>query len=237
MAVKRAHMVTRGYLEAWSNARRQVHVWDMEHKIDGVRALGDATVVGHAYRTLVVTHDLEGEYGKIENAAIPALRALATGGDPNRAGRAAIIAFLDMHVERGRYADQASVTLPAATGNMDGSIELVEMGLGDRLSLAEGLDRQAPRLSGLQLERKRWHVIDLGTDQLITGDGAVLPFGERDQTRTVTFPLSPAKLLLIGDNVLGRNVPFNWLVAQRSRRWLVSHVDGHIARALRFRTS
>jgi hypothetical protein len=98
-------MVTRGYLAAWANDRNNVFVADAETKNGGIRGLSGATVVSYAYRTEISSVDLESEYARIESDALPAIRNLAGGGSITSAGRDAIIRFLDMHIERGRWAD------------------------------------------------------------------------------------------------------------------------------------
>ena len=232
MSVKRAHMITRGYLAEWANDRGLVHVVDAEHRISRPQSLTNATVVAYAYRSNVLTLDLEAHYSRIESEGLSALRNLATGGAPNRDGRAAIIAFLDMHLERGRYADQTKVTTPAWMGSTPAPGRMIEMSLGDRLTLARDVDTDAIRLENLNVERWTWKVLDIHGG-LVTGDGAVLLFHRNDgaPVTAVTFPLSPTRLLVIGDGLPGLHPLFNQLIASKCRRWLVDHVDGAIARA------
>lgn len=236
MAVKRAHMITRSYLEAWSNGRGLVHVWDAEHEINRPQSLSSATVVNYGYRTEVTGFDLEAHYGEIESRAIPALRSLASGGSPDRDGRAAVIAFLDMHLERGRYADQAKVKVPVWLGSTTEPGRIAEMALGDRLTFARDVDTDAIRLSTLNIERWHWRVLSIHGG-LVTGDGAVLLFRKtaRAPITAVTLPLSPTRLLVIGDGLPGIHPQFNLLIASKCRRWLVDHIDGAIARSVGFR--
>jgi hypothetical protein len=49
---------------------------------------------------------------------------------------AAMIAFLDMHLDRGRYADQMDIRTPAVMTKTDGTIEDVEFNFADRLLLS-----------------------------------------------------------------------------------------------------
>lgn len=236
MAVKRAHMITRSYLEAWSNPRGLVHVWDAEHEINRPQSLTNATVVGRGYQTLVTGFDLEGHYGQIESQAVPGLRSLADGGGPNPEGRAAIIAFLDMHLERGRYADQTKVKVPVWLGSTVEQGRMAEMALGDRLTFARNVDRDTIRLAALNVERWPWRVLAIHGG-LVTGDGAVLLFSKTGgaPVTAVTFPLSPTRLLVIGDGLPGLHPQFNLLIASKCRRWLVDHVGGPVARTVGFR--
>lgn len=232
MSVKRAHMITRGYLEAWSNDRGIVHVWDAEHQINHPSSITNATVVSHGYRTAVTPFDLEGDYARIEGGALPALRGLATGGAPNSDGRAAIVSFLDMHLERGRYADQAKVRVPVWLGSTTEPGRMAEMALGDRLTFARDIDTDAIRLHRLGLDRWTWRVLPI-SGGLVTGDGAVMLFNRGNgPVCAVTFPLSPTRLLVIGDGLPGVHPLFNQLIASRCRRWLVDHVNGPVARAI-----
>lgn len=233
MSVKRAHMITRGYLEAWTNDRGLLHVWDAENRINGVQSLNNATVVSYAYRTEVTSFNIEADYSRIESGSLPALRNLATGGGPNRDGRAAIIQFLDMHLERGRYADQAKVTVPVALGSINAPVKIMDMGLGDRLTFSRDIDTDVVRLSTLDLERWRWRVYEVESG-LVTGDGAVLMFQQTTgaPVNAVTFPLSFDKLLVIGDGIDGLALHINQLISSKCRRWLVDRVDGDIARTV-----
>lgn len=52
------------------------------------------------------------------------------------AGRDAMIAFLDMHLDRGRYAHRAAVGAPAQVLERGGQIEGVALNLGDALLLS-----------------------------------------------------------------------------------------------------
>jgi len=236
VTVKRAHMITRAYLASWANERGHVHVWDGENEISRPQPLANATVVNYAYRPLVTNFDLEADYARIENRGIPALRSLATGGAPNREGRDALVTFLDMHLERGRYADQAKVRVPAAMGSTTAPVQMVDMALGDRLTFARDVDTDAVRLRRLDLEKWRWRVHHVESG-LVTGDGAVLLFRARsgEGVGAVTFPLSPSRLLVIGDALDGLSFPINLLIANACRRWLIDQVDGAMARAASFR--
>ncbi len=236
MTVKRAHMVSRGYLRAWANPRDLVHVWDSENRISRTQPVGNATVVNFAYRTEVANLDLEAEFGRIESNALPAIRSLADGGAPNRDGRAAIIDFLDMHLERGRFADQAKVRVPVIKGSFTGGEpEAIGMGLGDRITFSRDVDLDAIRLRKLNLERWRWRVYEMNNG-LVTGDGAVLMFNHRPahEPDAVTFPLSPTRLLVLGDVFGPPSDNINLLVIEHSRRWIVDRVEGRFTQALAF---
>ncbi len=232
MAVKRAHMVTRGYLQAWSNDHGLVYVWDGEARISGVRSLGDATVVRYAYRTEHTNLDLEAHFAGIEGRGTAAMRNLIGGGALNAEGREAMIEFLDMHLERGRYADQASVKMPVGLGDLfHGGFQMSAMGLGDRLTLSKDINTNALRISDLHVGRWPWRVADVRSG-LITGDGAVLLWEETKGSgiSSISFPLSPTRLLILGDPL--PNVPINALVANNCRRWLIDHVEGSVARSM-----
>lgn len=233
MPVKRAHMVSRGYLQAWGNGRGLVYVWDAEAQVSGERGLTNATVVGYAYKTEHTNLDLEQEYAGIEGRGLSAMRGIINGGSLNTDGREAMIAFLDMHLERGRYADQAGVRTPIAMGNIfTGESTMAEMGLGDRLVLSKSLNREALRIVSLGVDKWPWRVFEV-RGGLITGDGAVLIWEHTKGfgVTTISFPLSPTRLLILGEP-LPSDAPLNALIARNSRRWLVDHVDGSIARSM-----
>lgn len=159
LMVKRSHMITRAYLEQWADGRNRVHVFDAESEANYPTSVTNATVVSYGYRPEVLTVDLESVYEKIESRAVPALRSLASGGAPNREGRAAVVSFLDMHLERGRYADQAKVKMPAWLGSAVTPGRMADMALGDRLALAKDLDTGALRLNPAELEAWPWRVV------------------------------------------------------------------------------
>jgi hypothetical protein len=127
-----------------------------------------------------------------------------------------------MHLERGRYADQAKITTPALVIKSDGEAEEAELNLGDRLLLSRNMEG-ALRLSNLGLEHWPWRLYE-GAN-LITGDGAVLLWRDTNGSdpSMVTFPLSPTLMLVIGSEI-GLEFPVNNLVAGNSRRWLVGSV-------------
>jgi hypothetical protein len=223
--VKRAHMVSRGYLEQWSNARGLLLVHDKENSTTNpVRSLGDATVVRYAYRTQLTTIDLEREYSTIESRGIPALRTLGAGGLVTSVGEEAIISFLDMHRERGGFADKTKESLPLAAGDVfTGGMQMVNAGLGDRIALSRVIDQSRVRLTSLDLRHWRWHVFGVESG-LITGDGAVLLWGRNGNINAISFPLSPTRLLIIGNGLEGATVPINDLVAANSKRWIVGKI-------------
>lgn len=218
MKVKNAHMVSKSYLRAWADERGTVDVIDLEHQRGHVSSLGDATVVSYAYEPAVLTHDLEREYARIEDRGIPALKKLRLGESTSTKDRAAAIAFLDMHLDRGRYANQTKILTPAVLVT-DGNMKDADFNMADRMLLSQSFTG-VTRLKNAGLEDWPWRVFDL--DHLATGDGAVLLWRESDnpELSTVTFPLSPTRLLLIGQ-VLTDPVRLNALVAMKSQRWLV----------------
>lgn len=232
MTVKRAHMVTRSYLQAWGNDRGLVYVWDTESKAAGVRSVRDATVVSYAYRTEHTTLDLEAHFAAIEGRGAAAIRNVINGGTLNSDGREAVVEFLDMHLERGRYADQAQVRMPVAVGDVfGGGFQMSEMGLGDRLTLSKDINKDALRIADLRVDRWTWRVAEVRSG-FITGDGAVLVW-ERTKgsgVSSVSFPISPTRLLILGDVL--PEVPMNALIASNCRRWLIDHVEGSVARSM-----
>lgn len=220
MAVKRAHMVSKGYIEAWADVNGLVDVRDLEHDRAFRTNIVNATVVSYAYDLAVLSHDLEAEYSRVENAGIPAivkLRNGATSLDP--AEYSAIVAFLDMHLERGRYADQTKVRTPAVLVKAGGKFEDAELSLGDRLLLSQSFT-DVVRLTALGLEHWKWQVLEL--EGLATGDGAVLLWAPTKDAElsTISFPLSPTRLLVIGQD-LPEDLPINLIMASKCRRWLV----------------
>jgi hypothetical protein len=233
LMVKRAHMITRAYLEAWANSRGLLHVWDAENGINRPTSLTNATVVSFGYKTSISLVDVEAKYAQIESKAIPALRNLAQGGTITTDGQLAIVDFLDMHFERGSFADQSKVKTPVWRIGGPQRIEEVDMTVGDRLVLADELSRNLIRLYSLHIERWRWRVIDV-REELVTGDGAVLPFRKtyNGPIITVTFPLSATKLLVIGEGLPSVPRHFNYLIVNRCRRWLVDQIDGAMVRTI-----
>jgi hypothetical protein len=225
-------MVTRSYLQSWANDRGLVHVWDSEAKVSGVRSLGSATVVSYAYRTEHTNLDLEAHFAGIEGRGAAAMKNIISGGTLNTDGREAIIDFLDMHLERGRYADQAAVKMPVAIANaFTGGVQMSEMGLGDRLTLSRDINKEALRISALRADRWPWRVAEVRSG-LITGDGAVLIW-ERTKgsgVTTISFPLSPTRLLILGEEL--PSVPINAFILNNCRRWLIDHVEGSAARSM-----
>jgi len=218
-------MVSRGYLENWANGRGQVFVHDKDRpEHSGARSLADATVVRYAYRTDLTTLDLEGEYAGIEGKGIPGIRSLAAGGVVSEPGRAAVIDFLDMHRERSGFADQARVTVPLAAGDLHSrTVRKVEAGMGDRIVLSRAVDTTRVRVRDLPVHRWRWRIVPVESG-LVTGDGAVLLWADRKDVTAVSFPLSPTRLLVIGNGLDGVRIPINRLIADRCKRWVVSRI-------------
>lgn len=236
MTVKRPHMVTRGYLQAWVNGRNALFLWDSESGRSGVRPVNDATVVRSVYDTEHTILDLESQFGRIESDGLPAIRNLAQAGSLNDEGRAAVVAFLDMHLERGRYADQANVKMPIAKIDFfNGGVEMAEMGLGDRLVLSRDMEKSTVRIADLGVLKWRWRIATSAEGLLLTGDGAVLLFERSKGTgvATITFPLSPTRLLVLGDDLPPAPLrDLNAFTIAKSRRWLVDRADGAFARQM-----
>ena len=101
-----------------------------------------------------------------------------------------MIAFLDMHLDRGRYADQTKIRAPAVLLKTEGRIENAELTVADRLLLS-GFIQDVLRLTTLGLEQWPWQVREV--KYLATGDGAVLLWRPTDgaDISTISFPLSP----------------------------------------------
>jgi hypothetical protein len=179
----------------------------------------NATVVSYGYDTEVLTHDLERDYWRIENRGIPAIVKLRDGHALTAVEQSALIAFLDMHLDRGRYADQTKIRVPAVLLKTGGQIENAELTVGDRLLLSRSF-QNVLRLTTLGLEQWPWQV--RGAKHLATGDGAVLLWRPTDgaDISTISFPLSPTQLLVIGQD-LPDNVNLNPRLAENSRRWIV----------------
>jgi len=226
MTVKRAHMVPKGYLRAWADNKDRVDVLDLQKGIGNTAKISNATIVGYAYRNNLLQRDLEHDYSVIEDAGIRAIRHLRQDESITESDRDAVIRFLDMHLDRGRYADQAGIDVPAVIVKADGlsenvklSSEDVTLSLADRLLLSQGLP-DVLRLSSLGIQDWPWHVREARS--LATGDGAVLLWETTAGAgvSTVTFPLSPAELLVIGEE-LPAGIGFNTRLAENSRRWIV----------------
>ncbi|MEV7875543.1 hypothetical protein [Microbacterium sp. NPDC089188] len=220
MVVKRGHMVSGGYISAWGDERNRVDVIDVQHKRGFTTSYLNATVVSYVYDPKVLTHDLERAYWAIEDAGTPVIVKLREGAKAlSDAERDAMIAFLDMHLARGRYADQANLRVPAVLVMTDGTTKDTELALGDVLTLSQSR-QDVFRLSSLPLEEWDWKVLD--AVGLATGDGAVLLWRptKNDEVCTISFPLSPTKLLVIGED-LPDGIPLNVRIAENSRRWIV----------------
>ena len=234
MQVKRAHMLTRAYLAAWANGRDQVFVGDAESERGGVGSLSSATVVRYAYRTEVTTLDLESEYSVVEARGVPALNTLASGGSITADGRAAIVRFLDMFAERGRWADQAAVRMPVAVmaSSYPEGVRVAELGLGDRMVLSrhKELGANGLQLAELGIARWPWRIAEVESG-LLTGDGAVLAVRPDKEApiNTICFPLSPTRLLIIGQGFGRTAVSINAMIVSQCRRWLVDRSDGNYA--------
>lgn len=223
MKVRRAHMVSRGYLDPWADQKGRVDVIDIEQGRGFKATINNATVVSYVYEPSVLTVNLEAEFGRIESAATPVFVKLREGAKLGENDKRSVIKFLDMHLERGRYADQAKISTPALVLKTGGRVEEVELKLSDRLLLTRYMDGPI-RLSTRGLENWSWTLYKrVG---LVTGDGAVLSWRETEtgDLCTVTFPISPTQMLVIGKEI-PLHTPINDNVVKASRRWLVGEVD------------
>lgn len=212
-------MVTGGYIRAWADENNVLDVLDVQDGRGYPSSYKNASIVSYVYDPAVLTLDLESEYGVIESEGISAFSKLRAGKALEEEETQAAIAFLDMHLHRGRYADRAGVRVPALLVMTDGTTQQKELLLGDMLHLAH----QHPdtlRLTALGLEKWTWRIFT--TDCLYTGDGAVMlwrPDADHDLA-TITFPLSPTQLLVIGADI-PTDFNINRAIANNCRRWLV----------------
>lgn len=221
---KRAHMVSKAYIKAWADSRNVVEVIDKIRNRGYVDSYNNATVWSFAYAPTVLTHDLEKEYGTIESRGLRVIRKLRQAqyhltGDE----RVALVAFLDMHLDRGRYADQVDIQAPAVTLGVNGTHEQVQLNAADRMLLSRS---EGSLVSLLALGLAQWPLtIEEWPQMLATGDGAVLLWRDAGGSGvgTVTFPLSPSLLLVLGPRLdYPEDFQLNVLVAKNSRRWLIA---------------
>lgn len=221
---KRAHMVSRGYLDEWADEKGVVDVADLTKGIALTTTIGNATVVSYAYRTEILHVDLEAQFGKVESAGISALRELRKSHKLTEDQLRDAIAFLDMYRERGLYADQAETRTPAVLLMQDGNLEQSELPLGDRMVLASYM-HEVIQLNQLEIEKWPWTIWNI--DNALTGDGALVLWREAGSaaTTTITFPLSPTEILVIGRK-LNCPVDINAVMAMKSRRWLIAQRGG-----------
>lgn len=212
-------MVTKGYIAAWANDRNVVDVLDVHEGRGFPSSIENATVMSYVYDPSVMTHDLEGRFADIEARGMSGITRLRAGESPSKAETQSVIEFLDMHLHRGRYANRAGDSQPARLFMTDGSVQDAELNYGDLLSLAHD-HPDTLRLTTLGLERWTWQLFS--TNGLYTGDGAVLlwrPDSNSDLS-TVTFPLSPTQLLVIGDPI-PEDFNVNLAIVNNCRRWIV----------------
>ncbi|MFB8191349.1 DUF4238 domain-containing protein [Microbacterium sp. NPDC055988] len=218
-ATRRGHMITKGHLAAFANERNVVDVLDVLEGRGYPSSIENATVVSYVYDPAVFNHNLEKQFAAIEDTGVGALNRLRAGKKPSESDQLAVIEFLDMHLHRGRYADRAGDSQPATLFKTDGSIEQSRLNYGDLISLAHD-HPDTLRLTKLDLEKWSWQIYT--TTNLWTGDGAVMlwrPDADHELS-TVTFPLSPTQLLVIGEDI-PTDFDMSRAIAMRSRRWVV----------------
>lgn len=63
-------------------------------------SVDNATVVSYVYDPQVLTRDLERDYAHIEDRGIPVIRRLSNFEEVSSKEREAMVAFLDMHLDR-----------------------------------------------------------------------------------------------------------------------------------------
>lgn len=221
---KRAHMVSRSYLDEWADGKGVVDVADLVKGVSITTTIGNATVVSYAYRTEVMPTDLEAQFGKIESAGVSALRKFREAHKLAENELKNAIAFLDMHRERGLYADQTKTRAPAILLMKDGSLQKTQLPLGDRMVLASYMN-EGIQLNQLGIEKWPWTIWN--AKEVLTGDGALVFWREAGSTEptTITFPLSPTEVLVIGRR-LNSPVDINMVMAMKSRRWLIARRGG-----------
>lgn len=220
MGAIRGHMVSRGYIAAWADKKNSVDVIDIQDKRGFPSSIRTATAVSDVYDGEVLTHDLEAAYADIETDGTPVLVRLRDGVESlTDKDRDAMIAFLNMHLERGRFANRANVRAQALILKTDGRVERSELRLGDAITLSQA-HSDVLKLNTLGLDQWEWRVWSV--DGLVTGDGAVLLWRSSTGNAVcrVTFPLSPTRLLIIGED-LPDGVRMNDYVASNSKRWIV----------------
>lgn len=100
-------MVTRSYLAAWADDRNTVDVIDGGTWNAYATSITNASLVVDVYEPAIMSQDLEAEYAKIEGRGMSAITRLREETELQPGDGEAIIAFLDMHLHRGRYADRA----------------------------------------------------------------------------------------------------------------------------------
>lgn len=213
-------MLSRGYIAGWADKRNTVEVIDIQGQRGYPVSINAATAVNDVYDPAVLIHDLEAAYADIETAGTPAIVKLREGAlELSEAERAAMIAFLQMHWDRGRLSDRAELRAPALVLKTGNRVEKAELRLGDALVLSQS-DPESMRLEALGIAHWEWRVWPV--DGLVTGDGAVLLWQSPEGTKicTVSFPLSPTRLLIIGDE-LPDGIAMNDRVAAKSKRWIV----------------
>ena len=137
VVVKRGQMVSEGYLKAWADERNLVDVIHIQHRRGFPSSIKNATVVSFVYDPNELTRDLEDDYSRIEGAGIPVIVKLREGAQSLTVEeRSAMIAFLDMHLDRGRDADQTKLSVPAVLVETGGDFEDAELALADMLLLS-----------------------------------------------------------------------------------------------------
>lgn len=212
-------MVTGSYIRAWADEKNVLDVADVQDGRGYPSSYKNASIVSYVYDPAVMAVDLEARYSNIEDQGMLAVAKLRAEEGLTQKEAEAAIAFLDMHLHRGRYADRAGVRVPAIMLMKDGTTQEKDLLLGDMLVLTHE-HADTLRLTSRGLERWRWQVYT--TDDLFTGDGAVLlwqPNAEHDFS-TVTFPLSPTQLLVIGDDIPS-DLNVNRFIVNNCRRWVV----------------
>ncbi len=212
-------MVTGSYISAWADEKNVLDVLDVHDGRGYHSSYKNASIVSYVYDPAVLTVDLESRYADVEGQGMVAFTKLRAGEGISQEEAEAVIAFLDMHLHRGRYADRAGVRVPAMLLMKDGTTQEKDLLLGDMLLLTHE-HADTLRLTSRGLEKWTWQIFT--TDGLYTGDGAVLlwrPDAEHDFS-TVTFPLSPTQLLVIGNDVPS-DLNINRFIVNNCRRWVV----------------
>ena len=205
----------------WADENGDIYVADTQNERALILRASNATIVKYAYKTAVLKHDREAHYSQIETRGIRAIRAACSGAEFSQSDRRDLTDFMDMFIERGLYADQSDLLVPVIRGSFD-SIELkeVEFNLGDMISLHKDLNASDVTLRDEGIEHWDWAVVEQ-PHPMMTGDGAVICIKHGEQLTTVLFPLSPFKLLIVGEAQLDLSFSVTEYIAYVSRRWII----------------
>ena len=219
--VKRAHIIPKSYMLPWADENGDIYVADAQNGRALILRASNATIVKYAYKAAVLKHDREAHYSQIETRGIRAIRAACSGAELNQSDRRDLTDFMDMFIERGLYADQNDLSVSVIRGSFDSDeFEEVEFNLGDMISLHKDLNASDVTLRDAGIENWNWAVVEQ-PHPMMTGDGAVICIKLDEQLTTVLFPLSPFKLLIVGEAQPDLSFSVTKYIASVSRRWII----------------